>query len=63
MKDLSVLLDMIQGQLAGIQNVIKASKINPENYDQSYLKGYEDATLEIVTLVEKINGHLQKGGK
>jgi hypothetical protein len=63
MKDLSILLDMIQGQLTGVQNVIKAANLSPENYDQSYLKGYEDATIELLTLVEKINGHIQKGGK
>jgi hypothetical protein len=63
MKDLSILLDMIQAQLTGVQNVMKAAKTTPENYDQSYLKGYEDATIELLTLVEKINGHIQKGGK
>jgi hypothetical protein len=63
MKDLSILLDMIQGQLTGVQNVMKAATINHENYDQSYLKGYEDATIELLTLVEKINGHIQKKGK
>jgi hypothetical protein len=63
MKDLSILLDMIQGQLTGVQNVMKAANINPDNYEQSYLKGYEDATKELLVLVEKINGHIQKGGK
>lgn len=63
MKDLSILLEMIQGQLKGVNNVIENSKINAEVYDQSYLKGYKDATQEIADLVEKINAHIQKGGK
>jgi hypothetical protein len=63
MKDLSILLEMIQSQLKGVNNVIESAKTTPENYDQSYLKGYKDATQEIADLVEKINAHIQKGGK
>jgi hypothetical protein len=61
MKDLSVLLDMIQAQMSAVSHIIDQHK--PENYDQSYLKGYKDATQEIVNLVEKINSHIAKGGK
>jgi hypothetical protein len=63
MKDLSILLEMIQAQLTGVNNVINNAKINPEAFDQSYLKGYQDATKEVFDLVEKINTHLSKGGK
>jgi hypothetical protein len=63
MKDLSVLLDMIHANLAATNNVIENAKLSPESYDQSYLKGYKDATQEIVNLVEKINSHIVKGGK
>jgi hypothetical protein len=63
MKDLSVILEMIQSQLRGVNNVIENSKTNAELYEKSYLKGYKDATQEIADLVEKINAHIQKGGK
>jgi argininosuccinate lyase len=61
MKDLSILLEMIQAQLTGVTNVINSATTSPENYDQSYLKGYQEATKEIYNLVEKINGHISKG--
>ena len=63
MKDLSILLEMIQAQLTATNNVIKSATITSEAFDQSYLKGYQEATKEVLDLVEKINGHIQKGGK
>ena len=63
MKDLSILIDLISANLTGVNNVIENAKLSPEQYSQSYLNGYKDATQEILSLVEKINGHITKGGK